>query len=263
MPSKRRISPAKRNVSPGVSVSMNYSSISPEHAARRAPDRLPERCASADQPHLQHVGFDDGADIQPVLLRDARMRDAPEPVRGLLELGVALIGAQRVAAGRDEIDHGVEILARRGRDRAQAARHLVVELIGVERPAAGAAEHVLRQHVEPAGARGRRVLRVRGDGLERRLAFEHLEAVGRHEQRREGSSSRWLERPMRCSRRLAPFGAPTWMTRSTSPQSMPRSSVEVQTTARSLPGRHRRLDLAPLRRHRASRDAARSAGCRR
>jgi hypothetical protein len=35
--------------------------------------------------------------------------------------------------------------------------------------------------------------------------------------------------------RLAPFGAPTLTTRSTSPQSMPRSSVEVQTTARSFP----------------------------
>ena len=51
----------------------------------------------------------------------------------------------------------------------------------------------------------------------------------------EGSSSRWLERPMRWMKRLAPFGAPTWMTRSTSPQSMPRSRVEVATTARSEP----------------------------
>ena len=40
---------------------------------------------------------------------------------------------------------------------------------------------------------------------------------------------------MRWMKRLAPFGAPTWMTRSTSPQSMPRSSVEVATTARSEP----------------------------
>jgi hypothetical protein len=31
------------------------------------------------------------------------------------------------------------------------------------------------------------------------------------------------------------FGAPTWITRSTSPQSMPRSSEPVQTTARSWP----------------------------
>ncbi len=52
---------------------------------------------------------------------------------------------------------------------------------------------------------------------------------------REGSSSRWLARPMRWVSRLDPFGAPTLTTRSTSPQSMPRSSVEVHTTALSRP----------------------------
>ena len=40
---------------------------------------------------------------------------------------------------------------------------------------------------------------------------------------------------MRCMMREAPFGAPTLTTRSTSPQSTPRSSVEVHTTALSLP----------------------------
>src|SRR6185437_13638184 len=40
---------------------------------------------------------------------------------------------------------------------------------------------------------------------------------------------------MRWASRLAPLGAPTLKTRLTSPQSMPRSSVEVHTTARSLP----------------------------
>ena len=35
--------------------------------------------------------------------------------------------------------------------------------------------------------------------------------------------------------RLEPFGAPILMTRSTSPQSTPRSRVEVETTALSLP----------------------------
>ena len=52
---------------------------------------------------------------------------------------------------------------------------------------------------------------------------------------REGSSRRWLARPMRWTMRDEPLGADSWMTRSTSPQSMPRSSVEVQTTARSPP----------------------------
>ena len=40
---------------------------------------------------------------------------------------------------------------------------------------------MLRQHVERAGTRRRRVLRVRGDGAERGGAFEHFEAVGRNE----------------------------------------------------------------------------------
>ncbi len=60
------------------------------------------------------------------------------------------------------------------------------------------------------------------------------------------SSSRWLARPIRWTMREAPLGEASWMTRSTSPQSMPRSRVEVQTTARSSPRRHGRLDLAPL-----------------
>ncbi len=51
---------------------------------------------------------------------------------------------------------------------------------------------------------------------------------------------------MRCSRRDEPFGAPTLMTRSISPQSMPRSSDEVHTTARSLLRGHGVLDLAAL-----------------
>ncbi len=49
------------------------------------------------------------------------------------------------------------------------------------------------------------------------------------------SSIRWLARPTRCRRRETPFGAPTWITWSTPPQSMPRSSEDVATTARSRP----------------------------
>ena len=57
---------------------------------------------------------------------------------------------------------------------------------------------------------------------------------------------------MRCTSRAAPLGAPMQITLSTAPQSMPRSSVEVQTTARSPPLRHRRFHLAALlRRQRA------------
>ena len=40
---------------------------------------------------------------------------------------------------------------------------------------------MLRQHIERAGAQRRRVLRALGDRLERGVAFQHLEAVGRHQ----------------------------------------------------------------------------------
>ena len=38
---------------------------------------------------------------------------------------------------------------------------------------------MLRQHVEPAGAQGRRILRIFGDGIDRDAALQHLETVGR------------------------------------------------------------------------------------
>ena len=42
---------------------------------------------------------------------------------------------------------------------------------------------MLRQHVERAGAQWRRVLGVLGNGVDRGAAFQHLEAVGRHQHR--------------------------------------------------------------------------------
>ena len=50
-----------------------------------------------------------------------------------------------------------------------------------------------------------------------------------------GSSRRWLARPIRCNSRDDPFGAPIWITQSTSPQSSPRSRLDVATSARSRP----------------------------
>jgi hypothetical protein len=59
--------------------------------------------------------------------------------------------------------------------------HLVVKLVGEERRADGAAEDVLGEHVERAGARGRGILRVLGHRIERGAAFQHFEAVGGHQ----------------------------------------------------------------------------------
>jgi hypothetical protein len=49
---------------------------------------------------------------------------------------------------------------------------------------------VLRQHVERADAQRRRVLRSSRDRIDRGAAFQHLEAVGRHEHAVDGSSMR-------------------------------------------------------------------------
>ena len=57
---------------------------------------------------------------------------------------------------------------------------------------------------------------------------------------------------MRCTSRAAPLGAPMQITLSTAPQSMPRSSVEVQTTARRAALGHRRFHLAALLRRQAA-----------
>lgn len=52
---------------------------------------------------------------------------------------------------------------------------------------------------------------------------------------REVRPGAWPERPARCIRRATPFGEPIWNTRSTGRKSTPRSRLEVQTTALSLP----------------------------
>ena len=157
---------------------MKYSSTSPSSRPPRGIDGAAG--ARAHQPHFQHVGFDDGADIHAVALRDARMGDAPAAVLALPDFGEALVGLERIAAGGDEIDRGVEIGARERRIRRGGA-HFGVKLVGQKRRADSAAEDVLRQNVERAGAQRRRVLRVLGHRVDGGAAFQHLEAVGRHQ----------------------------------------------------------------------------------
>ena len=173
------------------------------------------------------------------------MRDAPRAVFRLPDLGEALVGFQRVAAGRDEIDCGVEVRAAE-RGVRRRGRHLAKKIVGEERHAAGAAEHVLRQHVERADAQGRRVLRIRRHRRDCGRAFQHLEAIGRHEHTFRGlvhaviGAADPLQQPRRALRRadidhqidVAPVDA------------------EIERRCgddRAQPsGRHRVLDLAPL-----------------
>ena len=170
----------------------------------------------------------------------------PAPVGQLLQPVPALVGRQRVAAGGDEIEGVVEILA----------RQLAIGLRASAPPRRAASRSIGWAQAQPTmcwastsrqGGRGGSPSSSRAStassaasdsSTSKRLAGAIMARLG--------SSSRWLARPMRCIRRLTPLGAPIWITRSTSPQSMPRSSEEVATTARSLPRGHRRLDLAAL-----------------
>jgi hypothetical protein len=111
--------------------------------------------------------------------------DAPAAILVLLDAREALIGFQRVAAGGDEIDYVVEIGPRQVRI-GRGGQDFAVELVGQERLAAGAAEHMLRQHVERADAQRRSVLRIFIDRVDRHRAFQHLEAIGRHQHRPRG-----------------------------------------------------------------------------
>ena len=101
-------------------------------------------------------------------------------VLGLLDLGKTLVDLQGVTAGRDEIDHVVEIVARKMCVWRRLA-HLGIKFVGQKRRPAGAAEHVLRQDVERAGAQRRGILGIFGNRLDRRRAFQNLEPICRHQ----------------------------------------------------------------------------------
>ncbi len=79
------------------------------------------------------------------------MGDAPAVILALADFGEALVGFERVAAGGDEIDRGVEVGARK-RGIRRGGAHFVVKRVGEKRLADGATQDVLRQDVERAGA---------------------------------------------------------------------------------------------------------------
>ena len=201
-----------------------------EHACR-----LERAAFQPREAHAQHRRLDDGADIEPVLLRDARMGDAVSALLGPLQLRVAVVVRERIAAGRDERDDLIEALAGRAPDRAR--RSSLRDRADRDRTAP-------RRPCRACAGRARRARRGAMAGCPARPLPAPRAPPGIPSPR-----SGWPAPAAPCSARragdwrgrcagpsrLAPFGAPTLMTRSTSPQSMPRSSVEVQTTARSLP----------------------------
>ena len=174
--------------------------------------------APALQHHLQHRLLDDRADIEPVLPRHQRADDMPRVVRGAEQATEALVALERIAAGRDEGEHVVEAAAiERGVWRGLG--DLGEQGVSRERCVAGAAQHVLCQHIEPAFVRARRIEFARIDGVERGAALQHLEAIGRHQQ----GTARHVE---------AMIGAPD-------PLQQPRRAL-------GRPDLHDQIDVAPV-----------------
>ena len=138
--------------------------------------------AIARDADVEERRLDDGADVEAILLGDARVGDAPKAVRPKADLGEALIGLERVAAGGDERHDAVESGAVEpaigicGGDFGK-------ERVGRERRRTGHAENVLGENVEGAGADRGRILGAEIIGIQRRAALHHLEAVGWHQQR--------------------------------------------------------------------------------
>ena len=244
-------------VSPCVSVSRKRLLDLAEDAAAARSRAL---AAGLDITHVERRHLDDGADVQPVLLGDARIGYAPQPVLVQADAGIALVVLQRIAAGGDEIDDPIEcrpIEIGIGRGRS----HFLEQRIGMKRRAAGAAQHMLRQHVERAIDQRRRVLGAEIVGVERRPAFQHLEAIGRDQDRLRRlvhaviGAADALRQPARTLRRadmhdqvdVAPVDA-----------EIERRGGDDGAQLHSRPSPSRRAGAGP---HRASRDAARSARC--
>jgi hypothetical protein len=150
------------------------------------------------------------------------------------DLGEALVGFERVAAGRDEIDHGLEPLVGEPGIGGGGA-DLLVKVLDGERFGAGHAEHVLAKHVERALPGVRRSPGPPRAPRRGRRGIRGSRSCSRDEVGLGGLVHAVIRAADALHDRLAPFGAPTFTTRSTSPQSMPRSRVAVQTTALSLP----------------------------
>ena len=117
----------------------------------------------------------------------------------------------------------------------------------MERTGAGGAKHVLSEHVERAWPRRRRVLRAFRRCFQRRLALNHLEAIGRDEQ----SLARLIEPVIRAADAL---GKPArTLRRADIDHEIDIAPVDAEIERRGahhgaeLASHHRRLDLAALR----------------
>ncbi len=136
------------------------------------------------QADLQRFRRGDRADVHADRARGPRVAERPEPVAQHQPLP-AVISAQRIAAGRAEIETGVEIGAGQG-GVGSGAGDFGIQRVGVDGPGAGGDQDMLAEHVTGAGAARFAVKVVVAHGFQSGLAFDHLEAVGGHQQRLRG-----------------------------------------------------------------------------
>ena len=234
MPSKRRLRPANWKTSPGRS-QFDEPFLD-----------LAQHLAAALDADPQHRRLDDRADVHPVALREPPVGEPPEAVGAAPQPPVALVDAERIAAGRDELQDLVEVGARSGRRRAGrcAPRRRAASASNGPQQAMPTRCWASTSRPPGCGASPSSVCsRIASSAARHSSTSKRLPGTS---SAREGWSRRWLARPIRCRMRETPLGAPICTTRSTSPQSMPRSSEEVQTIALSAPCAHRRLDPAAL-----------------
>ena len=200
----------------------------------------------APQLHLDQRQLDDGADIHAELPRHQRRGQHPAPVGQLLQPVPALVGRQRIAAGGDEVERVVEILARQVAIGLRAA-HLVdrsaSRSIGwaqaVPTMCWASTSRQAGRGGSPSSSRASTASSAASDSsTSKRLAGAIMARLG--------SSSRWLARPIRCIRRLHALG------RAHLDHQVDVAPVdaEIERGGRDhgaqLARRHRRLDLAAL-----------------
>ena len=113
------------------------------------------------------------------------MRKAQAAVSRGPQPRIALVCPERVAAGGDELEDAVEVGALEA-GVGSGGDDFAVERVGHEWPRAGRAPHVLGEHIERALAVLHGVVVAGFGGVDRRPAFQHLEAVGGHQQRLRG-----------------------------------------------------------------------------
>ena len=178
MPSKRSTCPRRRRCRPASSCSRKYSSSWPS-TRPPAPVGRPFDCS-----RMSSIG---SSMMTPTLsryccaIRGWATRHNPSGV--LRSLRIAIIALERIAAGGDEIDDLVEILARADGDRARpkSLRH---RARSASNGAAQAMPSTCCASTSSPPSRQRFAVEfARQHRIARRFAFEHFEAVRRHQQR--------------------------------------------------------------------------------